>query len=58
MYSEEYIRDLEMSAHLKRKQEKMICPVCGRYYDKWFWRTPCCGAEIVYEEVKADEDGD
>lgn len=34
---------------------KMLCPVCGRYYDKWFWRTPCCGAEMVYEEDKEDE---
>lgn len=52
MYSEEYLRDLEMSANLNRKQEqkKMLCPVCGRYYEKWYWRTPCCGAEIVWEE--------
>lgn len=50
MYSEEYIRDLEMSAHLKRKQEIMLCPVCGRKIDKWVWRTTCCGAEIVLVE--------
>ena len=35
---------------------KMLCPICGRYYEKWFWRTPCCGAEIVYEEVKDEAD--
>ena len=55
MYSEEYIRDLEMSAHLDRiareqEQEIMICPVCGRKIDKWIWRTTCCGAEIVWTE--------
>ena len=54
MPSEEYLRDLEMSAHLDRKQEQeiMICPVCGRKVDKWIWRTTCCGAEIVWEERK------
>ena len=58
MLSEEYIRDLEMSAHLDRKQEIMICPVCGRKIDKWIWRTTCCGAEIVWEEKKeGDADG-
>ena len=56
MYSEEYLRDLEMSAHLNSKQEIMICPVCGRKIDKWIWRTTCCGAEIVWEEVKEKED--
>ena len=52
MLSEEYIRDLEMSAHFNRKQEQevMICPVCGRKIDKWLWRTTCCGAEIVSVE--------
>lgn len=60
MYSEEYIRDLEMSAHLDRKQEQeiMICPVCGRKVDKWLWRTTCCGAEIVCMKRKeGDADG-
>lgn len=50
MYSEEYLRDLEMSAHIDRKREVMICPVCGRKVDKWIWRTTCCGAEIVLVE--------
>lgn len=60
MYSDEYSRTWETLAHLNRKQEqeKMLCPVCGRYYEKWYWRTPCCGAEIVYEEVNADADSD
>ena len=60
MYSQEYLRDLEMSAHLNRiareqEQEIMICPVCGRKIDKWIWRTTCCGAEIVWEEVQERE---
>ena len=57
MYSEEYIRDLEMSAHLNRNQEQevMICPVCGRKINKWIWRTTCCGAEIVWEEAQERE---
>lgn len=56
MYSDEYIRDLEMSAHLdKQEQEIMICPVCGRKIDKWLWRTTCCGAEIVWEETQESE---
>lgn len=52
MYSEEYIRDLEMSAHLDRKQEQevMICPICGREFKKWLWRSDCCGAELVWIE--------
>ena len=57
MYSEEYLRDLETSAHLDRlvreqekEQEIMICPICGRKVDKWIWRTTCCGAEIVLAE--------
>ena len=52
MLSEEYIRDLEMSAHLDRKQEqeKMICPICGREFKKWLWRSDCCGAELVWIE--------
>ena len=61
MYSEEYLRDLEMSAHLdcKQEQEVMICPVCGRKIDKWIWRTTCCGAEIVWEESEVqDADSD
>lgn len=57
MYSDEYNRSLETLANLNRKKERMLCPICGRYYDKWFWRTPCCGAEIVYEEVKAESGG-
>lgn len=36
---------------MDEKKEKMLCPVCGRYYDKWFWRTPCCAAEIVWEDT-------
>lgn len=56
MYSEEYIRDLEISAHLNRKQGIMICPVCGRKVDKWVWRTTCCGAEIVWTEKKEGAD--
>lgn len=59
MYSEEYLRDLEMSANLDRKQEQekeiMICPVCGRKIDKWIWRTTCCGAEIVWTESEGKE---
>jgi hypothetical protein len=57
MYSEEYIRDLEMSAHLNRKQEKeiMLCPVCGRKIDKWIWRTTCCGAEIVWADAEDEK---
>lgn len=35
---------------------KMLCPICGRYYEKWFWRTPCCGAEIVYEDKAESEE--
>jgi hypothetical protein len=54
MYSDEYIRDLEMSAHLNRKQEIMLCPVCGRKIDKWIWRTTCCGAEIVWADGYAE----
>lgn len=51
MPSDEYIRDLEMSAHLdKQEQEIMICPVCGREYKKWWWRSLCCGAELVTVE--------
>lgn len=30
--------------------QKMLCPICGRYYDKWYWRSPCCGAEMVWED--------
>ena len=58
MYSEEYLRDLEMSAHLNRKQEQeiMLCPVCGRKIDKWVWRTTCCGAELVWVEPQESED--
>lgn len=57
MYSEEYLRDLEMSAHIDRlvreqKKEVMICPVCGRKVDKWVWRTTCCGAELIWTEKK------
>lgn len=58
MYSEEYIRDLEMSAHLyKQEQEKLknvieICPVCGRKYEKHWWRSPCCGVEMIWTEKK------
>lgn len=57
MYSEEYIRDLETSAHLykqEQEQEKeiMICPVCGRKIDKWIWRTTCCGVEMIWIEKK------
>lgn len=60
MYSEEYLRDLEMSANLnriarKQEQEIMICPVCGRKVDKWVWRTTCCGAEIVWEDTAGDK---
>ena len=60
MYSEEYLRDLEMSAHLdriarKQEQEIMLCPVCGRKIDKWIWRTTCCGAEIVLIESEGEE---
>ena len=57
MLSDEYLRDLEMSANLNRKQEQeiMICPVCGRKIDKWIWRTTCCGAEIVWEESEGEE---
>jgi hypothetical protein len=54
MPSDEYLRDLEMSAHLNRKQEIMLCPVCGRKIDKWVWRTTCCGAEIVWEDGYAE----
>lgn len=50
MPSDEYIRDLEISAHLDRKKEVMLCPVCGRKVDKWIWRTTCCGAELVTVE--------
>ena len=49
MYSDEYLRDLEMSANLN-KQEKMICPICGREFKKWLWRSDCCGAELVWIE--------
>ena len=61
MYSEEYLRDLEMSAHLDRlareqKKEVMICPVCGRKINKWIWRTTCCGAEIVWTEARQKMD--
>jgi hypothetical protein len=55
MYSEEYIRDLEMSAHLdrqKQEQEIIICPVCGRKYEKHWWRSPCCGVEMIWTEKK------
>ena len=56
MLSEEYIRDLEMSAHLnKQEQEKMICPICGREFKKWLWRSDCCGAELVTVE-RIDEE--
>lgn len=55
MYSDEYLRDLEMSAHLDRKKEVMLCPVCGRKVDKWIWRTTCCGAEIVWEESEEEK---
>lgn len=55
MYSDEYSRSAEMLASFSRKEYKMLCPVCGRYYEKWYWRTPCCGAEIVWED-KADEE--
>lgn len=50
MYSDEYNRSLETLANLNRKKERMLCPICGRYYDKWFWRTPCCGAEMIWIE--------
>lgn len=59
MASEEYIRDLEMSAHLAREQEQEklknvieICPVCGREYKKQWWRSPCCGVEMIWIEKK------
>ena len=57
MLSEEYLRDLEMSAHLDHKQEQeiMICPICGRKIDKWLWRTTCCGAEIVWEDAEDEK---
>ena len=55
MYSDEYNRSLETLANLNRKKERMLCPICGRYYDKWFWRTPCCGAEIVWEDKEEEE---
>ena len=56
MYSEEYLRDLETFAHLyKQEQEKLmnvieICPVCGRKYEKQWWRSPCCGVEMIWIE--------
>jgi len=34
------------------ENEKMICPICGRIYSKWQWRTDCCGAEIVWIEKR------
>ena len=59
MISQEYLRDLEMSAHLdKQEQEIMICPVCGRRIDKWIWRSLCCGAELVWTEKKEGDDND
>ena len=52
MYSEEYLRQLESAAAFNREndKEKWICPVCGREYKKWYWRSWCCGAELVTVE--------
>lgn len=33
----------------------VICPVCGRKYEKHWWRSPCCGVEMIWTEKKESE---